>query len=155
MKVKPLTRKETDVITHSEFKRMQDAMNGKTVVSNMRKGADTTLIKWAKKNRIFIRIDRKTLFGNPFKIGGRSKMITDYEEFIEHLTGQICGGCCGGTIPELLRKISAIKPGSVLGCWCYPLSCHGGVIAKIVNDHYCKHTPLVMPVRKPQQLSLF
>lgn len=67
-------------------------------------------------------IDRSTPWGNPFVIGKdgtRKEVIMKYEKWLlnnEELMGQI-------------MKLD----GKILGCHCYPKSCHGNVIIKIIE----------------------
>jgi len=68
-----LTKKELKTITDSEAARINEILTGSTVVANMRKGKDTVLIAWAKRNDIFVRIDRQTQYGNKFDMKNRSR----------------------------------------------------------------------------------
>jgi len=66
-------------------------------------------------------IGRPALFGNPFVIGpdtSRSTVIRLYERYAR-------------SKPSLLQLISALPEDAVLGCFCYPLDCHGDVIIKL------------------------
>jgi hypothetical protein len=36
--------------------------------------------------------------------------------------------------PELMAAAKAELKNKVLGCWCYPLACHGDVLVKIANE---------------------
>lgn len=71
-----------------------------------------------------VRIDRKTKWGNPFRIGKdgtRTEVIKKYVFWFEdqdHLIKAIIRG-------EL--------DGKRLGCWCNPLPCHGHYLAILAN----------------------
>lgn len=58
-------------------------------------------------------------FGNPFHIGGKTREdvlleFADYWYAAEN---------------KWLRDLSLGMAGKVLGCWCKPKACHGGIIA--------------------------
>ena len=103
---------------------------GECVVSNMHndetgdRKIDEALINWAEAENRFVRIDRKTEWGNPFEIpgdGNRADVVAKFTKFyLPHK-------------PGLLTKIPTLR-GKVLGCWCHPQECHGHVIADVVND---------------------
>ena len=158
--MKNLTKSESKNITTGELERVNAVLAGTTVVANMRKGADTVLIKWAKRNNLFVIVDRTTPFGNQFTEAayGRSGCIEKYRQNLMDTEFEIIGGICGGSPPKVW---GAICDGSftnkVLGCWCYPLPCHGDVIAEIVNGRDRSAKPMVnsMTIRNPVQLSLF
>jgi hypothetical protein len=71
---------------------------------------------WGKPGDV--RIDRKTKWGNPFKIGRgvtRKQSIDSYEEYF---------------IANLMSSLKELDGALRLGCWCKPLPCHGDVIKK-------------------------
>lgn len=93
----------------------------KTKIINLR--------KWHPKDLKYIRIDRGTIYGNPYVISiakniSREKAISEYEKYLRILikTKKIC-------IKELMRL-----DGETLACWCKPLPCHGDVIIKILEE---------------------
>lgn len=95
---------------------------GKAVVANMRKGRDEDLITWAKEKGLAVRIDRQSIWGNPFKIpdhGNRQTVIQRYRDYLRQETG------LQGKLPDLRGK--------VLICWCHPEPCHGDVLCEAVN----------------------
>ncbi len=150
-----LTKKELDSISTSEADRIDEVITGSTVVANMRKGADTVLIKWAKRNGVFVRIDRKTAYGNRFELKHyrKAESIELYRQEMMELEFIVVGGCCGGEPKAVWAAInSGLFAGKVLGCWCFPLACHGDVIVGLVNDRYGDPVPVT---RKPRQLILF
>ena len=68
-------------------------------------------------------IDRRTKWGNPFRIGrngSREKVIARYRA---HLWRRIRAG-------EVTLEELAELDGCWLACWCKPLPCHGDVIAR-------------------------
>ena len=67
-------------------------------------------------------IDRRTKWGNPFRIGEdgtRDEVIARYRE---HLWRRIRAG-------EVSLEELAELDGCWLACWCEPLPCHGDVLA--------------------------
>jgi uncharacterized protein (DUF1697 family) len=107
--------------TESELLRRGDVEQGMTVHANMK--ADFALIEWAKSMGIFERIDRATVWGNPFLLpadGDRLTVVENYQWYLERK-------------PSLLEKIDTLK-GKVLGCWCHPEMCHGEVLKDYAND---------------------
>jgi len=123
--------------TADQLDRKAAAEDGECVVSNMRNDAsgdrkiDEALINWAEAEGRFVRIDRKTEWGNPFEIpddGTRAEVVAKFTKYyLPHK-------------PGLLTKIPSLR-GEVLGCWCHPEECHGHVIADVVNDEaFCVGT---------------
>ena len=98
-----------------QLKRKRMVEGGYSVVANMR--SDTALIEWAKGNGKFVRIDRRTKWGNPFVIGKDGDRKTVVEEYDMWLMEN----------SELRRQIMELD-GKVLGCWCYPEECHGEIL---------------------------
>lgn len=77
-----------------------------------------------KRDPFDVRIDRATIWGNPFVIGkdgNREQVIAKYREWI---MGQ----------PQKLAHVRQALPGKVLGCWCAPKACHGDVLVEIANS---------------------
>ena len=74
-----------------------------------------------------IPIDRRSIFGNPFKIdeyNTREDVVSAYEEwFYEQITHS----------SKFQDEVDKLK-GKTLGCWCTPLPCHGDVIIKYLED---------------------
>lgn len=77
-----------------------------------------------------IYIGRGSHWGNPFshrygtmaryKVDTREEAIRCYEEWIRNQ-------------PELMKSLPELK-GKVLGCYCKPLTCHGDVLIKLINE---------------------
>jgi hypothetical protein len=94
-------------------KRLQ---RGETIVVTMR-GEHDRLIRWAVECDAFVRIDRRTDWGNPFEMpadGDRATVIESYKLYLERKYG------LHGRFGELRNK--------ALGCWCAPDLCHGDVL---------------------------
>lgn len=90
---------------------------GETIVVSLR-GVHTNIINYATQQGLYVRIDRKSQWGNPFELpadGDRTEVIKNYKE--HYLPYK----------PSLLVKIDDLK-GKALGCWCSPLPCHGDVL---------------------------
>lgn len=92
-----------------------------------------------------IKIDRTTIFGNPFPIGmctengdpkfyTRDSCIRRYAEFI--YTGEVVTVNGKSYDAEDINKAIdqlAKTPPLRVGCWCRPLPCHGSVIIKLLQ----------------------
>ena len=98
----------------------------------------TTLINLRKTKKCDCRIDRTTLFGNPFdhkKLGiTREECVKRYRDYFHK---RIL------TDTKFRDRIHALK-GLVLGCWCVPLLCHGTVMVE-----YLEGVPPPPPKEKP------
>lgn len=97
---------------------------GETVVISMRAGVHPHLYQWAQTRGLFVRIDRRTEWGNPFEMpgdGDRDTVIAAYRDhYLPHK-------------PSLLRKLPALR-GKALGCWCMPEACHGHVLLSFAYE---------------------
>jgi transcriptional regulator with XRE-family HTH domain len=92
--------------------------SGETIVVSMRGNAHTNLIAWADAAGLYVRIDRKSEWGNPFELpgdGDRDTVIGNYET--HYLPYK----------PSLVAKVDTLR-GKALGCWCAPEACHGDVL---------------------------
>lgn len=68
-------------------------------------------------------VGRPSRFGNPFVVGRdgtRKEVIAKYESWLR-------------SNPGLLAEVRLLR-GKTLGCWCHPLPCHGGVLARIADE---------------------
>ena len=75
-----------------------------------------------KRNSYNIYIGRPSKWGNPYVIGidgNREEVIKKYRIYIIDKFGE--------------EKIREELKGKILGCWCYPLPCHGDVLSEIAN----------------------
>ncbi len=99
----------------SELERKKLVQSGQTVVANQ--SNDSALIGWAQNNDCYVLVDRESIWGNPFILfddGTREEVIENYRWYYSKK-------------PGLQKKITSLK-GKVLGCWCYPLACHGNIL---------------------------
>lgn len=90
-----------------------------TTVVNIR---DKAAVAAAVAAGAYVRIDRATKWGNPFRLGreqDRAEVLARYREW---LMGQ----------PHLLAALHELR-GKVLGCWCSPRACHGHVLAELAD----------------------
>lgn len=104
--------------TTEERRRLDAVALGATVVVNMRERGHPRLWAWAHASGLAVRIDRRSRWGNPFRIGrdgDRAEVIDRYREHVH-------------ASPELLASVGELA-GRVLGCWCAPAPCHGDVLA--------------------------
>ena len=108
--------------TQDELERQSTVKDGGTVVANMRDGKDEALITWAKDNGCFQRIDRKSQWGNPYELGKDGDRKTVCESYIYYFKKKL----------SLHQQLIDIK-GKVLGCWCYPESCHGDYLKDLAD----------------------
>lgn len=91
--------------------------SGETVVVSLR-GPHNSLIEWADAAGLYMRVDRRSPWGNPFEMpgdGDRDAVIRAYEQ--HYLPYK----------PSLLDKLHDLK-GKALGCWCAPQACHADVL---------------------------
>ena len=105
----------------SAQQRRRAAEAGLCVVANLHKGSgDEELIAWAKATGRYVRIDRKTEWGNPFEIGKHGTRDEVIASFAEQ------------RLPDLLPRLPDWR-GKVLGCHCHPQKCHGHLLAAAIN----------------------
>jgi len=93
--------------------------HGATRVINLR---DKDAVATAKAAGTFVRIDRKTKWGNPFVLGRdgtRDQVIARFAEYIADTTG--------------LRSQVGELAGKTLACHCAPQACHGNVLAALAD----------------------
>lgn len=107
----------------SEERRMRTTVEGGgTAVASLR-GAHTRVIGWAEREGLYVRIDRRSQWGNPFEMpadGDRHTVIRNYEDhYLPHK-------------PSLLAVVADLR-GKILGCWCAPEPCHGDVLVRWAN----------------------
>lgn len=82
----------------------------------------TTVVN-VRKEGYDIYIGRGSKYGNPFVIGkdgDRAEVIQKYRAYLnEH--------------PELIAAAKRELRNKRLGCFCWPLACHGQILAEVVN----------------------
>jgi len=83
---------------------------------------DICNLKDVKVQGNIVRIDRGTVFGNPFVIGRDG----DRAQVIQRYRGHMC---------QVLtcRQLMSLE-GKRLACWCHPLPCHGDVLIEWLNE---------------------
>jgi hypothetical protein len=100
-----------------ELKLMARLNAGETVVVSQRDN-HTRFLRWADSEGKYVRVDRRTEWGNPFETpadGDRDTVIRHYaEHYLPHK-------------PSLIAKLPSLR-GKALGCWCAPLACHADVL---------------------------
>ena len=86
-------------------------------------------IRNVDKSEIDVYIDRRSKFGNPFKLakdGGeftREGSIEAYQAwFLDKIDED----------PEFRESVKELE-GKTLGCWCKPKACHGDVIVEFLD----------------------
>jgi hypothetical protein len=102
----------TDPWGADEKERKTKVEQGQAVVANQQR--DKNLIQWAERQGLAVRVDRGTLFGNPFILdddGDRDEVCDSYRDY--YLPNK----------PSILRRLPSLK-GKVLICHCYPKRCH-------------------------------
>lgn len=79
-----------------------------------------------------VRVDRKTIFGNPFRINDESErdaMLDQYERyFYERVENDIEFKTAVDQLIDVYKKHGRLN----LFCWCYPQRCHSETIKKYV-----------------------
>lgn len=119
-----VAKKPTDDWRKDERDRQADVQSGLTVVANA--SADKNLIAWAERERLAVRIDRSTRYGNPFVLGedgDRDDVCDAYERhYLPHKQ----------SINERIE--AGDLTGKVLVCHCYPQRCHGDCLAAEANS---------------------
>jgi hypothetical protein len=119
-----VAKKPTDDWRKDERDRQAEVQSGLTVVANA--SADKNLIAWAERERLAVRVDRSTRYGNPFVLGedgDRDEVCDAYER--HYLPNK----------PSIAERIeSGELTGKVLVCHCYPQRCHGDCLAAEANS---------------------
>jgi len=101
-----------------EERRIRQAVedDGETVVVSYRIHKD--LIAYLEAAGLFVRIDRRSDWGNPFEMPGDGDRATVIRNFAEHYLPHK---------PSLHSRYGELV-GKALGCWCSPEPCHGDVL---------------------------
>ena len=97
-------------------------------VVSMRKGAKR------ESGHTFIRIDRGSVLGNPFKMSNESERAEVIRKYKEYFYNKV-----ESNDPEFIAALDDVvkkaKEGPIdLGCWCAPRACHGDVIQEYVQN---------------------
>ncbi len=113
----------TPVWTEEELALRKAMENGETIVVSLR-GLHANLIAWSEDAGLYVRIDRRTDWGNPFEIpddGDRDEVINKFAtHYLPHKT----------KLQERLPELA----GKALGCWCAPEACHGDILKDAANS---------------------
>ena len=118
-------RQERIFATWSDEERdlLKQLRDGETVVVSLRENRHANLIGWADQAGLYVRVDRRTEWGNPFEMpadGDRDTVIANYERhYLPHK-------------PSLQSKLDTLR-GKALGCWCAPERCHADVLAVLAG----------------------
>ena len=103
----------TDPWADDETERKKIVESGGSVIANQQR--DKNLIAWAEKHGMAARIDRGSVFGNPFVLdqdGSRDSVCNAYRDhYLPHK-------------PSIIKALPSLA-GKVLICHCYPERCHG------------------------------
>jgi len=102
---------------------------GYPTLLNVRRGHDPQLRHWAEETQRFVYIGRTARGGykqskwhNPYLLHTEGDRATVLAQYRQYLLGQ----------PELLAALPELM-GKVLGCWCLPKPCHGGVLIEMLS----------------------
>ena len=90
-----------------------------------------------KTSEYDVYIGRPSKWGNPFSIGRhgtREEVIEKYEEWL--LGARTAPD---SSIPPSLTEAKKELRGKRLGCFCFPLPCHGNILARFVNPRGLKN----------------
>jgi hypothetical protein len=103
--------------TDEELALRQTLESGKAILVNYER--HQRLIAWAEEAGLLVRIDRKSIWGNPYVLdedGNRAEVIANYRDHYLDFK------------PSLLMRIGDDLEGKALACWCAPEPCHGDVL---------------------------
>ena len=78
-----------------------------------------------KREPYDVRVDRRTLWGNPFSIprdGDRATVIAKHRAWL----------ASDPEAAEQRRRLPELR-GKVLGCWCAPKPCHGDTLGALAD----------------------
>ena len=106
----------TDPWLDDEKERKAEVKAGNAVVANAQR--DKNLIQWAESKGLAVRVDRGSLFGNPFILeadGDRNAVCDAYaKHYLPHK-------------PSISAALNGLR-GKVLICHCYPERCHASAL---------------------------
>jgi len=109
--------------------RMRQVLAGSAVLANLK--TDKDLTQWAKALGLYLYIGRgdrfkrwnESVWHNPYRIGRHGTRDEVCDAYRAYLLGS----------PELMARLPETA-GKVLGCWCYPLRCHGMEILRLQQE---------------------
>ncbi len=82
-----------------------------------------TRVVHCKKEPYDVYIGRPSKWGNPFTIGKDGTRDEVLEKYATWFLAR----------PDLIEQARKELKGKVLGCWCAPKTCHGHVIAEVID----------------------
>jgi hypothetical protein len=82
-----------------------------------------TRVVHCKKEPYDVYIGRPSKWGNPFTIGKDGTRDEVLEKYARWFLSR----------PDLIEQARKELKGKVLGCWCAPKTCHGHVIAEVID----------------------
>jgi hypothetical protein len=103
-------------------RRAKVAVNGECVVANQER--DKNLIQWAESHRLALRVDRGSVYGNPFILGSDGDRDAVCDAYQTHYLPNK---------PSIQGAMSEWDSPRVLICHCYPERCHADSLAKAWN----------------------
>jgi len=122
---------EHELVLSAEEQALRDRFESgePAVVINMR--THKSLMEWAKRRGLFQKIDRSSVWGNPFILdedapggegdGDRGYCVDAFRDFyLPHK-------------PMLLGRLAELD-GKFLGCWCHPERCHGDAYVERLKE---------------------
>lgn len=104
-----------------EERQLADRLDaGHTIVVNMRQEVHGNLWEYAQQQGRAERVDRKSIWGNPFVIGDDGDR------------DRVCDLYATAYFPNKARLVEEVKDlkGMALGCWCAPARCHADHLAR-------------------------
>lgn len=121
-------------MTEEQQARLTRFLSGHTVLANIQ--TDRELIELVKREispRAVVMIDRRGMWGNPFKMKEESERDLVCEQYQAHFDKS----GLGVRVEDLRRK--------VLVCWCYPKRCHGLTFLKALGELNVEEKPEANP----------
>lgn len=85
-----------------------------TRIINLR---DTAAVAAARADGTLVRVDRRSRWGNPFRIGRDGTRVEVIRRYAEYLLAR----------PDLVVDVPRLR-GHTLACWCAPAPCHAEVL---------------------------
>ncbi len=87
-----------------------------------------------KGSGMCVRVDRKTVLGNPYPMRNESQRDRVCEQFATHFDAKVKQE--GAFREEVIRIYRLAKEQDVtLQCWCAPKRCHADHIAQFINSY--------------------
>lgn len=83
----------------------------------------------------YVRVDRVSPLGNPFKVGqagDRDLVIEMYREYLPDAYHNVLA--VRDAVDQLVEYETHSERETVLLCWCHPKACHASVIIDFVNN---------------------